>query len=52
MDSLPSVSERQGHRREGRRTGVGMPPNKCGLQERNPILGQFPTHTLVNASKK
>lgn len=39
MDSLPDVGERQGHRREGRRAGVEMLPNKCSLQEQNPILG-------------
>lgn len=48
MDSLPGVGERQGSRREGGRADAGMPPNKCGLQEQNPILGWFPTHTLVN----
>ena len=50
MDSLPGVGERQGHRREGRRTGAEMLPNKCRLQEQNTILGQFPAHTLVNTS--
>ena len=50
MDSLPGVGERQGHRREGGRTGAGMLPNKRIIQEQNPILGQFPTHTLVNTS--
>ena len=48
---LPSVDERQGHRREGRRAGAGMLPNKRSLQEQNPILGWFPAHTLVNTSK-
>ena len=50
MDSLPGVGERQGHRREGRRTGAEMLPNKRIIQEQNTILGQFPPHTLVNTS--
>ena len=52
MDNLLGAGERQGHRQEGGRAGAGMLPNKRGLQEQNPILGWFSTHTLVNASIK